>query len=339
MYSYSINPNIAKIESDRDFVPKFPLGESFHDHSALSDAQIKISFDISNDIPYPINGLQKFHYFRGGYGNDEVYYERPVGMGIKLKMLVKNLLSDPKLTVNDAYFKFVRLRIGSVFPPGVHLADILVINLLERMYTPVHCAAISLQQDGILLFAPPDTGKTLTTFLALKRGYSYLAEDIAFVDQNHIYANPYTSSFLHNEKLVSSNINYRFFYLLKKIPLLSAYARTPQTSISNMINNVRVQEKARIKKIFILERGETGIAKVDPKDAMRKIMLINRNEFTYYRNSLLFAYSYFNPSLNLDKLMKMEASLISSIVEKIGCSILRANNPEEYIHLIERSNV
>src|ERR671920_823214 len=103
MYSYSINPNIAKIESGRDFVPKFPLGESFHDHSALSDAQIKISFDISNDIPYPTNGLQKFHYFRGGYGKDEVYYERPVGMGIKLKMLVKNLLSDPKLTVNDAY--------------------------------------------------------------------------------------------------------------------------------------------------------------------------------------------------------------------------------------------
>jgi hypothetical protein len=145
-----------------------------------------ISFGISENLAYPTDGLQKFHYFRGGYGKDEVYFERPVGMGINLKMQVKNLLSNPKVTVNNAYYKFVRLRIGSVFPPGVHLADILVINLLERMYTPVHCAAISLQQDGTLLFAPPDTGKTLTTFLALKRGFSYLAEDIAFVDQNYI---------------------------------------------------------------------------------------------------------------------------------------------------------
>ena len=338
-YSYSINPNIAKIESDKDFVPKFPPGESFHDRSARSDAEIMISFDISKDLHYPTNGLEKFHYFRGSYGKDEVYYERPIGMGIKLKMHVKNLLSNPKVAVNDAYYKFVRLRIGSVFPPGVHLADILVTNLLERMYTPVHCAAISWQQDGILLFAPPDTGKTLTTFLALKRGFSYLAEDIAFVDQNHIYANPYTSSFLHNKKLVGNNMNYQFFYLLKKIPLLSAYARTPETSISNMIKNVRIEEKARIKNILILERGEKGIAEIDSEEAVRKILLINRNEFTYYRNSLLFAYSYFNPSLNLDKLMKIEASIINSIVEKRGCSIVRANNPEDYIRLIERSNV
>jgi hypothetical protein len=134
-------------------------------------------------------------------------------------------------------------------------------------------------------------------------------------------------------------MNHRFFYLVKKIPLLSAYARTPETSISNMIKNVRIEEKARIKNILILERGEKGIAKIDPQEAVRKILLINRNEFTYYRNSLLFAYSYFNPSLNLDKLMKIEASIISSIVEKRGCSIVRANNPEDYIDLIERSNV
>ena len=340
MYSYSINPNIAKIESDTDFVPKFPLGESFLDRPVRSDAEIVISFDISKDFSYSTNGLQKFHYFRGGYEKDEVYYERPIGMGITLKMRVKNLLRNPKVIVNDAYYKFVRLRIGSVFPPGVHLADILMINLLERMYTPVHCAAISWQQDGILLFAPPDTGKTITTFLALKRGFSYLAEDIAFVDQNYIYANPYTSSFLHNKKLVgNNNMNYRFFYLLKKIPLLSAYARAPETSISNMIKNVKIEEKAQIKSILILERGEKGIANIDPKEAVRKILLINRNEFTYYRNSFLFAYSYFNPSLNLDKLMKIEASIINSIVEKRGCSILQANNPEDYIHLIERSNV
>ncbi|HJU78767.1 MAG TPA: hypothetical protein VJ599_04290, partial [Nitrososphaeraceae archaeon] len=70
MYSYSINPNIAKIESDTDFVPKFPLGESFLDRPVRSDAEIVISFDISKDFSYSTNGLQKFHYFRGGYEKD-----------------------------------------------------------------------------------------------------------------------------------------------------------------------------------------------------------------------------------------------------------------------------
>jgi hypothetical protein len=336
-YEYLINPQIARIESSSSVIPKFSLGANLDLYSGpgpYRSSKINISFEVIKDLVEPNQYTQKFSYFSGSEGKDEVFYSKSIGLGIKLKLHLKNLMGDTRLTVNRGYHKYVRMKVDSVYPPGAHLADILTVNLLKRKYMPLHCAAFSNKQnEGVLLVAPPDTGKTLTTLLALKKGFSYLAEDIAVVDQEHVYANPYTSTFLHNDEFGNHKANSHFFSLSKKIPLLSAYVR-PKVSISSIMKDFKIEEKANIKNIFVLERGTSGIEKIEPREATRRILIINRNEFSYHKNPLLFAYSYFNPFLDINELMRTEEDLIYSIVEKTDCSLLKANKPTEYIDLL-----
>ena len=117
-YEYVIRPQIAKIESGKDFIPYFSFGESLDQYSESSPSKFKMSFEVLKDFSYQIENTQKFHFYRGHYERDEVYYERPLGLGINLKLHVKNLLGDAKMTVNDAFYKFVRFKADNVYPPG-----------------------------------------------------------------------------------------------------------------------------------------------------------------------------------------------------------------------------
>jgi hypothetical protein len=100
------------------------------------------------------------------------------------------------------------------------------------------------------------------------------------------------------------------------------------------MKDFKIEEKANIKNIFVLERGTSGIEKIEPREATRRILIINRNEFSYHKNPLLFAYSYFNPSLDINELMRTEEDLIYTIVDKTDCSLLKANKPTGYIDLL-----
>lgn len=336
-YEYLIRPQIAKLESNKSLIPSFSLGSSLDPHSGPDSSSIQVSFNVDKVVIPPSEDNNKFYLYYGIENNDQIYYTKTVGFGIKIKLYLKNLFKNTKLTVNSSYYKYVRVRLDNVYPPGVHLADILSVNLLERQFTPLHCAAISSQGEASLLVAPPDTGKTVTTLLALKRGYSYLAEDIAVVDREHAYINPYTSTFTHSKEFSGYNPLRKFFVdLPKKIPLLSAYMM-PKISVSSIIKNIEVEGKARIKNIFILDRGKSGIETIEPDEAARRTIIINRNEFSYHKNPLLLAYSYFNPSLNLDRLMKIEGELIHTITGKSDCFILKTLDAREYIELISKA--
>jgi hypothetical protein len=339
-YQYMINPEIAKVTSSIDFIPYFSLGENLDLYSdGSSHSIIDVKFDVVKDFQYNRADSQKFHFFFGYYGRDEVYYDRPLSIGIKLKMHVKDLLGRPRITVNKEYYRYIRFKADNVYPPGIHLVDIISINLLQKNYAPLHCAAISSEQnEGILLVAPPDTGKTLTTFSALKRGFHFLAEDIAFVDEKSVYANPYTSTFLHSDQIGSKGGSKSIRSLAKSIPskfdLFQYYIRPPKRSISDLIKNVKIDATAAIEKIFILDRGITSSQRIDPQEALRRILIVNRNEFSYYKNPLIFAYSYFNPSLDLNRLMRVEENIIHTIVKNKDCYLIKANDPKEYIELI-----
>jgi hypothetical protein len=330
-YEYLIQPQIALVESSKDFIPKFPLGENLANYTGPSQSEIKVFFNVKKEFSMRMENAQKFHYFRGLPRSEEVYYERPIGFGLVLKLHVMNILDKAILTVNETYYRFIRLRINAVFPPGVHLADILSVNLLAHGYSPAHCAAISSDNQGILLFAPPDTGKTLTTLSALKRGFHYLAEDIAFVDKEYVYANPHTTTFLHNEEYGAHQVRKS---PLRKVPFLSSYARSPSLSMSNIVQNFKVENKAPIRKIIILDRGSRSVEKIHAADAKRRMLIINRNEFSYHKNALLFAYSYFNESLDITKLMKAEEDLIGKIASERDCYLVKSYDPREYIELV-----
>ena len=336
-YEYLIRPEIAKLESNKSLIPSFSLGPTLDEYSGPNPSSIQISFNVKNGVLRPPDISNKFYLYHGAENSDQIYYKKNAGFGIRLVLYLKNLFKNTELTVNAPYYKYVRVRLDNVYPPGVHLADILSVNLLKRRFTPLHCAAIASQGEASLLVAPPDTGKTVTTLLGLNKGYSYLAQDIAVVDDEHVYINPYTSTFVHNKEFKGGNVLNKFLIRFpKKIPILSAYL-TPRISVSNIIRNFKVDGIAKIKNVFILDRGKSKIEVIQADEAARRTTIINRNEFSYYKNPLLLAYSYFNPVLNLNQLMRTEEDLIKTITRKSDCFIIKTFEPREYIELVSKA--
>jgi hypothetical protein len=102
----------------------------------------------------------------------------------------------------------------------------------------------------------------------------------------------------------------------------------------DLLKNAKIDQKVKIQAICILSRGkESGTEKIDPEEALRRVLIINRNEFSYYKNPLLFAYSYFNPTFSINHLGNIEEKILHTIINKADCFLLSSSDPSEYIKL------
>src|ERR1041384_5359338 len=130
-YQYRIRPEIANVSSNKVRIPYFSFGEYLDDKVGNSESQISINFEVHKDLQKPDHLTQKFHFFYGQNNHDELYYERPLGLGMVAKMHCTNLNDAPSVVVNNSYYKFIRSKIDNAYPPGVHLADLLCLKLLQ----------------------------------------------------------------------------------------------------------------------------------------------------------------------------------------------------------------
>jgi len=329
---YIIVPDVVKIKSNTDYIHYFSFAERLDKIFQPHPTKVEIEFYIIKDIQKPKELNLRFYLFYGNEDGNKIYYERPLFGNFKAKMLVENEEGNAKILVNSFYYNFVKFKIDNLFPPGINLTDITTIKLLEKGFTPTHSSCVSLNGDGILFFAPPNTGKSLTTFLAIRKGYHFLSEDITVIDKEYAYSCPLTSTFLY--LLPNKTLSFKFYNFASKFGILSYFLKKPKTSFFSVSNNLKIDKKAKIKIVCILERGEEKVQKINKNDAFRRLLILNRNEFSYYKNPLLFAYSYFTPTLDLNKLMKKEEEIISTVVDESDCFLLRSNDPRKYIELL-----
>jgi hypothetical protein len=236
--------------------------------------------------------------------------------------------------VNKKYYNLIRFTLGGgLFPPGLILQNIVTTKLLERGYAPVHCACISKNGVSVLLPAPPDTGKSTTMMLAMKKGYSFVSEEVAVVDSNlNVFSCPLTTSYA---KYLKSYKHRLHSFLAEKIPIFPFYTKQPLSEIVNFLKDIKIEKKSKIGYIMLLERGETKVEEVDKDLLLHKILSMNRAEFPYCHDPLLNAYSYFNSDFDLYKIMNEERKILKEVVEISNCYIIKSKNPKEYINLID----
>jgi hypothetical protein len=339
-FQYQIKPEIANVLSNQIIIPRFYYGEYFDNYVESSPSKINISFSADAHLSKLDHLRQKFHFCYGAENAEEVYFERPLGFGLNAKLHCKNLMTDPQIHVNRTYYKLIRLKIDNIFPPGVHLGDTLSLLLLKNNYIPLHCAAISSSNnEGILLAAPPDAGKSTTSMLAVKRGYGFLSEDISIADDKYIYANPQTTTFYH---IPGVNINRPLRQKLTRftdlnMPVLSYFITPKADRIYEIMKDIKIDLKVPIKYIFILDKGEDKLEQLDSKEALRRILIINRNQFSHHKNTLLFAYSYFNRSLDINALMQKEEKLIENMTSNVKSYLVRCADIANFINIIDKT--
>src|SRR5437870_7188329 len=113
-----------------------------------------------------------------------MYYDRRFALGSRLQLAAKGLLGDePTFKVNRTYYRYISHRFMNLHSLGYLLTDVASLLLLRRAIAPLHCSAFRCGDATVLIIAPPNTGKTLTTMMAcMEHRADFIAEDLAFTD-------------------------------------------------------------------------------------------------------------------------------------------------------------
>jgi len=336
MPRYNVIPDILTLSTEIKKIRNFSFGESLREETGQS--LINLNFIVNNSIKKEPNLNQRYHFFWGKHDCPSIYYERRIIGGIFAKMLFEDSREFPTITINKSYLRWIRVRTNNIFPPGIHLTDIITVKLMEGGFIPLHCAAVSFDNKGILIFAPPNTGKTLTSMLLIQNGFKFMSEDITVSDGNKIYGCPFTSTFRYYEEFNSKFARW-LSLTATKVPFLAPFIEPKARVIGDYVDREKIKAEAPISSIVILERGDPKVENLNENETFRRILNINRYEFNYYRNPMLRVYSYFNKKLNLNSFMLKEEEIMKKIIRNKGLYLIRENNPDNYAKYFKNLSV
>lgn len=280
------------------------------------DCAVKIHVVLENfNDDEKLKSMGRYHYFNGSPGGDEIHYTRRLPMNQKMRFKAENLMSDEaKITVNKVYYKLITHRIMNLHSIHYIATDLAALLLLKKGYAPIHCSAFKKGDEAVAVFAPPDTGKTLSAVTAcMDLGASFIAEDMAITDGKVIYAVPWTNSFCYYTSNSKKDKN-------RDPKAETAQDKKKQGLLSAVATHVAV-----------LEKGSDETALLPESIAISKLMNLNRYEFNYLRSPLLIAYEFFNPGLMIDEGLEKEREILSALVRNSQKAFtLRRENPTHY---------
>lgn len=281
--------------------------------------------------------MGKYHYFSGVPEEDTLYYQRSFLLGSELQIEVDGLLTDePCVNVNSNYYRYITHRFMNLHSIGYILTDIAALLLLRRGFAPIHCSAFRKGDATVAVFAPPNTGKTLTTMMAcMDHDADFLAEDIAITDGKMLYSVPWTSTFRYYSNVDDSLVSRTMNKLTRVFPPLELLPVSKPKPINEFVEDRRIADSAKITHVVVLERGQEAVTSEDRDEIAWKIINLNRYEFCYTKSPLITAYEFFNPSLNIDAARNAEHKILRRTVKNAQeCLLVRSPDATRYASLI-----
>jgi hypothetical protein len=198
---------------------------------------------------------------------------------------------------------------------GYILTDLASLLLLRRGFSPVHCSAFRADDATVLVLAPPNTGKTLTTMMAcMEHGASFMAEDLAITDGRTLYSVPWTSTFRYYSHIDESARSRMMNALTRRIPLFELLPGGSRAPINAYVPDERLLSRSEITHVVMLERGPEEVREATEDEAIRKAVNLNRYEFNYHKAPLVVACEYFLPELAIDEAYHEERRILRDVV-------------------------
>lgn len=323
----SVNKNINELQY-------FSLGEIINKPLFSTNTNFNVNIIVNNNpLEFFNDQYENFStYFK--VGNQSIYYEKKYG-GFNCKILIKNLKEDNiTVYVNNAYLRWIRFKIDNLYPVGIHVTDLLLLKIISKGDLIVHGASLYNPNNdkSFLIVAPPDTGKTYSTYKLLKKKYKFLGEDLSYYSSKEgvLKCMPYTSTWRHhfNDKI--------FDY--SKIPFLGLFFSPEKQIVTDIFGKDSIKDKSRLSKIYILEKSDKNcIEKVDFNDQiLKKALVIQRNEFSYFKNPLIRAFEYFN-DIDVDKIMQKEKESLINLLSSHNLYIVKGKTYKDFEILIDNN--
>lgn len=330
-----IETNVEKFSWSYGTVAPLATEEDF------SKCCIKLYIKVVNDnYVFPKdndkNTLGKFHYFSGNPKEHKIFYDRNYFFGKHLRFSIEMSQKSIFVIVGKTYFKHVHHRIMNLHSLGYILTDLTAGLLLLNGYATLHCSAVNFseQNRSIILFAPPNTGKTLTSMrLCQQHEANFIAEDFALTNGKLIWSVPWTSTFRFYDELNQSGWDKLINKIVRIIPAFELISLSKKKAINKYIGPNRIVYKSNATDIFILERGKKSIS-YDKSGVLDKILTLNRYEFNYHKAPTLVALSYFNPDISPEKMLDYEKKIMSQLLDECKYSCVQVENALEYSEII-----
>ncbi len=222
----------------------------------------------------------------------------PIGYDIRLDGAI--IYAD----IGKNYYRFIKKRIMNLHGIYWLLSDIANTVLLNCGYLTLYASAVfdEASGHGTVLFAPPNTGKTVTaTMLCRHFNYSLVGEDIVITDGDRIYGCPWTYSYRKKGKRIDS---------------AGYFSRAKSRE------NLSYCDVCDISELVTLSRGDPDV-KTDKAEVFRQIKILNGYLFGYYNSPIIKILGYFDEKYDIPHKETAE-KLLCDMVSHCTCRCIRA---------------
>ena len=263
------------------------------------------------------------------YDGSGIYYEGPFRVGpLRSKFLLDGLEGKARIWFLSPRYRFF----GEVKPEIRSLIfEVLEIKLLQRGHTLIHAACLEKDGEGIMLVAPPDTGKTFTSIRLVRRGFNFMADDMTILGPEaraYCFPTPMTIHLVHLRELDlplprSARASVRARWLLNSLPWVKKLVSEARVDYRQVLKDIPITRRTRVAQVFFLERGPRGLEKIDEALALSKLIPVAKMHRSIF-DDLITIYSYYHPELDLGSLARRQEELYGELVEEAECYIVRA---------------
>lgn len=186
-----VSPDILEINADTTVVKGFTIGrfeKQYNDFllTLTSHSQNKYTYSIHN-VDNPKNSDAIYGYY--SIKDETVYYSRPIGYGLSLRFSYDTANNNMIVNKLEAAIPF---EIGQIWPPGLHLTNIIALDLLvNNNILVMEGAATRIKDKTYCILGPSMVGKTtLMSYLINKTGAKYISEDRFLTNGNDVFLTP-----------------------------------------------------------------------------------------------------------------------------------------------------
>jgi dolichol-phosphate mannosyltransferase len=266
----------------------------------------------------------------------------------------------------------IEIRVNKLISTSRH---VLYVNLVEPIlrflliskgYILLHSACMDMEgqgRQGVMLSAPPDTGKTTTVLKCVKRGFSFLTDDMTIIrlpNEALCFPKPMTISAhtfntavdvagngtrnratLKVRSIVHSKGGRQMMRMLgtHNVPIFTlntigqVLIRPPKFKIEDLLQPVKIIERTRVRVLFFLEKGGEETLALPTEKALKKAVENSDDAFLFppYKDML----NYINiEGKNAAELLAEEKRMLETFLSNIQCKVIKSDSRSWYATVI-----
>jgi len=223
---------------------------------------------------------------------------------------------------------------------------------ISRGFILLHSACLDKNESGLLLSAPPDTGKTTTVLKCVKNGFSFLSDDMTIIKlpnqafcfpkpmtiSSHTFKTAISVSNTHDNdrsmrvrSLVHSKTGRAFMHKLAKlnVPIFTintigqSIVRPPKYSINSILQEAKIKNDTKVDNLYFLKREGNEIIPLDTTNALDLAVDNSDDAFIFPPYAELLKYININGRTAFE-LLEEEKKLLSTFLSVINCFVIKS---------------